>query len=121
MREINWIPFLDVRLYRFWMCDCVLEEIVVLQLQIATLQTDPYTPIQLDARYDATTYTPLTTASGLPRNRVGEPNVLGMSALSENFTSSFFTGDLAKRALQRLQQQGDPWFLTASFHSPVRG
>jgi hypothetical protein len=83
------------------------------------LFTDPYTPIQLDPRYGAATNTPLTAAGGHPRNRIDQPDVLGMSALSDEFTSSYFTGDLAKRAIQRLQQQSDPWLVTASFHSPV--
>ncbi|KAG7358122.1 phosphonate monoester hydrolase [Nitzschia inconspicua] len=78
----------------------------------------PYTPIQLDARYGMPTNTALTTDGGLPRNRVGQPNVLGMSALDEGFTPSFFTGDITKKAIQRLQQHSDPWFVTASFHSP---
>lgn len=81
--------------------------------------SDAYTPIQLDARYGAPTNTPLSTAGGLPRNRVGQSNVLGMSALDEESTPSFFTGDVTKRAIERLQQQSDPWFVTASFHSPV--
>jgi hypothetical protein len=65
------------------------------------------------------TNTHFTTAAGISSIRIGEPNVMGMSALSDDLSSSYFTGDVTKRAIQRLQKQGDPWFVTSSFHSPV--
>lgn len=50
--------------------------------------------------------------------RVTQPNVVGQFGLSEDYTPSHFTGDVANRALHRFVKQYDPWFLTVCFHNP---
>jgi hypothetical protein len=120
MMENKWTHFLDVSNQPVMnLAKSDVHPLSTSNLKNLLLTADPYTPIQLDTRYGMPTNTLLSTAGGLPRNRIGQPNVLGMSALTEEFTPSFFTGDVARRAIERLQQQSDPWFVTASFHSPV--
>jgi hypothetical protein len=64
------------------------------------------------------TGTPLTTSRGFEVYEVTQPNILGQYALSEDYTPSHFTGQLANEALKRFVNQSDPWFLTVSFHNP---
>ncbi|KAL3909378.1 MAG: hypothetical protein SGARI_002624, partial [Bacillariaceae sp.] len=80
----------------------------------------PYTPIQLDsrARHGSPTGTPLTTNRGFEIYEITQPNVAGQFALSDDYTPTHFTGQVANEALLRLKQQSDPWFVTVSFHNP---
>jgi hypothetical protein len=64
------------------------------------------------------TGTSLTTNKGFEIYEVTQPNVAGQFALSDEFTPSHFTAQVANQAIQRLVSQSDPWFLTVSFHNP---
>ena len=105
-------------------------------MQIDTCSEYPYTPIHLDSRYGHPTNTRLNR--DFPFYERSQPNICGNFSLPANYTSSYFTGTLAVKALKRLmkeQQQiantqnrhqhdneGDghprPFFLTVSWHSP---
>lgn len=80
----------------------------------------PYIPSLIDSRYGYPTGTPLNTENGFLPYETGQPNVCGVSSLSEDFTTSHFTGDVSMKALDRLLAQEDeqPFFLTVSFHNP---
>jgi arylsulfatase A-like enzyme len=91
--------------------------------QIDTFTEYPYDPISLDsrARYGSPTNTPLTGEFGFDERDVGQANILGLYSLSKDYTPTHFTGDVAKRAIRRLQDEqidGKPWFVTVSLHSP---
>lgn len=88
--------------------------------QIDSSSGYPYTPIMLDsrARHGSPTPTELSERNGFNPEDVGQPSVMGVSSLSTDYTNTHFTGDIATRAITRLKQQSDPWFLTVSFHSP---
>lgn len=86
--------------------------------QYDTFTGYPYTPIQLDSRYDSATGTPLTEGRGFEIYEITQPNVVGRYGLDENYTPTHFTGSIALGALQRLLTQSDPWLLTVSFHNP---
>jgi hypothetical protein len=68
--------------------------------------------------YLSQTGTPLTTTRGFEIYEITQPNVAGQFALSEDYTPSHFTGQVANAAIQRLTNQTDPWFVTVSFHNP---
>ena len=85
----------------------------------------PYTPIQVDARYGYPTNTPLNEENGFESHQTSQPNVAGRYSLSSNYTPSYFNGDIAVKALQRLLTNNNnddnanhPFFLTVSFHHP---
>ncbi|KAL3911164.1 MAG: hypothetical protein SGILL_007390 [Bacillariaceae sp.] len=90
-------------------------------MQIDSYTRYPYTPIQLDSRWNMTTNTALN-GDQFPGAAMGQPNIMGPYKLSEKYTPSHFEGDVAVKALRRLREQrraqGTPFFLTASFHSP---
>ena len=88
--------------------------------QIDTYTRYPYIPIGVDRRVDFPSGTPLTASEGFESVERSQSNVVGLYALSESYTPSFFVGDVAVKALERLVSKDDdqPWFLTASFHSP---
>jgi arylsulfatase A-like enzyme len=89
-------------------------------MQIDSYTRYPYTPIQLDPRWNMST-TPLQ-GDQFESAAIGQPNIMGPYKLSEKYTPSYFEGSVAVKALRRLREQrraqGIPWFLTASFHSP---
>ena len=64
------------------------------------------------------TGTPLKTQNGFQHYETTQPNVCGNFSLSEDYTTSHFTGDVSFRALDRLLGQDRPFFLTVSFHNP---
>ena len=111
--------------------------------QLDTYSDQPYYPIDLDtrSRYSSITNTPLKRSEGFESYEISQSNQMGLYAHPYNYTSTFYTGDIANRALKKLlfyqqqqqqQQDGsdpsastvippppllfDPWFLTVSFH-----
>jgi arylsulfatase A-like enzyme len=86
--------------------------------QIDTYTKYPYSPIQLDSRHKSEPNTDLTEENGFDSNLRSQPNILGVYSLPDDCTPTHFTGDVAVRALRRLKQSSDPWFLTVSFHNP---
>jgi hypothetical protein len=74
----------------------------------------PYIPITLDsrARKNSPTGTPLTQTRGFEIYEVTQSNVLGRYGLGEAYTPSHFTGDVGNKALQRLVQQSNPWYVS---------
>jgi hypothetical protein len=88
--------------------------------QIDTYSGFPYSPIDLDSRtrHRSPTGTTLSEENGFQRYEIGQPNEMGLFSLATEYTSTYFTGDIAMRALERLKNQTSPWLLTVSFHSP---
>mmetsp|Transcript_3482 Transcript_3482/g.8276 ORF Transcript_3482/g.8276 Transcript_3482/m.8276 type:complete len:1163 (-) Transcript_3482:200-3688(-) len=88
--------------------------------QIDPFSRYPYDPISLDSRvrYNSPTNTALTGRNGFDEMDASQGNVMGLYSLSKDYTPTHFTGDIATRALRRLQKQDKPWFLTMSLHSP---
>ena len=112
--------------------------------QLETYSDQPYYPIDLDtrSRYSSITNTPLKRSEGFESYEISQSNQMGVYAHPYNYTSTFYTGDIANKALKKLllnqkqqqQQDGggggdnfassavvppllfDPWFLTVSFH-----
>lgn len=103
--------------------------------QLDTYSQYPYYPIDLDsrARHSSPTNTPLKQSEGFESYDTSQSNQMGMYALGHEHTSTYYTGDIAGKALTRLLKEQDlqrasslsgktplvdPWFVTVSFHSP---
>ena len=86
--------------------------------QIDSYSKYPYEPIQLDSRYNSKSGIELSAENGFASYERGESNLKGVYGLSEKYTPTHFTGDIGRRALERLMDQPKPWFLTLSFKNP---
>lgn len=64
------------------------------------------------------TNTALATSQGFKGWQTTQPNVLGENKLDANYTNTFFIADMALKALDRLLDGPDPFFMTVSFHNP---
>lgn len=109
--------------------------------QLDSFTKFPYTPFPIDSRYGYPSGTKLSS-DHFQKWEKSQPNVCGENALDANFTNSYFTADMALKALDRLlseqeeqqRQQTEgidydadenttstdppPFLLTPSFHNP---
>ncbi|MCJ8329109.1 MAG: sulfatase-like hydrolase/transferase, partial [Lentisphaeria bacterium] len=76
----------------------------------------PYTPIQIDQRFNEPAPTALMNTQ--EDRRISEADSQGRDSLPEDKTPSFFQGTSTVEAIERLSQGNKPFVLTTSFHSP---
>jgi len=69
----------------------------------------PYKPIRIDPRWGAATKTPLTQLRGFENKEIGNSNIFGEDALSEQYTRTGVLGAMAVKALERLTSEYDSY------------
>lgn len=80
----------------------------------------PYTPITIDSRYGLPTATPFKDLGKISqlKKRQTQGDVNGPTSLGKEHTATYYNGDVALKALDRLANQNTSFAMTVSFHNP---